>query len=49
MMLLGRMPWAAANASTRRLKANVLTDITAGTPSISATQCPHGANESEMT
>ncbi len=47
--LFGRTPCDAANASTWRLNAKVLTDVTTGTPSTSPTHWPQGATESAIT
>ena len=46
--LLGRTPCDTANASTRRLMANVLTEVTTGTPSASPSHWPQGATESAI-
>src|SRR3989442_481056 len=46
--LLGRTPCARAKANTCRLIAKVLTDVTTGTPSTSATHWPQGATESVL-
>ena len=46
--LLGRTPPLPPNVNTLRLNANVLIDVTTGTPRIFAAHCPQGATESAM-